>query len=144
MYKIAFASTREGQVYPGHFAHATVFQVYEYADDGRLKLLDVRENPLGMVPDTDIEGGGLGHHVRMEHSNIPLHGPPKYMWLRENLLHDIDIVIAADACQTSYRVFTSQGVRIIFTDPVSVEAIISYIEGEGGEEFKKIIEEYFK
>jgi predicted Fe-Mo cluster-binding NifX family protein len=80
----------------------------------------------------------------MERSDIPLHGPPKYMWLRENILHDVDVVIATDACQTSYRVFTSQGVRIIFTDPVPVEAIVRYIEGEGGEEFKRIIESYFK
>jgi predicted Fe-Mo cluster-binding NifX family protein len=145
MYKVAFASTREGQVYPGHFAHAEVYQVFEYTDDGRFKLLDVRENPLGLVPDIDVEGGEHEHHhVRMEHSDIPLHGPPKYMWLRENILHDVDVVIATDACQTSYRVFTSQGVRIIFTDPVPVEAIVRCIEGEGGEEFKRIIESYFK
>jgi len=136
---IAIASTREGQVYPGHFAHAEVFYVFEYTDDGKLKLVGVRENPLGRAPDTDLEEG-YHHHIRVENSGIPLHGPPKYMWLRENVLHDVDVVIAADTCQTSYRVFTSQGVKLIY--PVPVEAIVTYIEGEGREEFKRLLEEY--
>ncbi len=143
MYKVAIAATRDGYVYPGHFAHAEVYQVFEYTDDGKLKLVDVRENPLGHVPDIDVGGGEhRHHHMGIEHSGIPLHGPPKYMWLRENVLHDVNVVIAADACQTSYRVFTAQGVKVIFTDPVPVEAVVRYIEGEGGEEFRRILEEY--
>jgi predicted Fe-Mo cluster-binding NifX family protein len=138
---IAIASTKEGQVYPGHFAHAEVFYVFEYTDDGKVKPVGVRENPLGRAPDIDLEEGHH-HHIRVEHSGVPLHGPPKYMWLRENVLHDVDVVIAADACQTSYRVFVSQGVKLIFTDPAPVEAIVTYIEGEGKEEFERLLEEY--
>lgn len=143
MYKVAFASTKDGLLYPGHFAHAEVYQVYEYTDEGKLKHIETRDNPLGLVPDIDVEGGGHHHHVSGP-EGVPLHGPPKYMWLRENVLKDVDIIIAVDACQTSYRVFTSQGVRIIFTDPVPVEAVIRYIEGEGREEFKRIVDEYFE
>lgn len=147
MYRVAFASTRDGIIYPGHFAHAEVFHVFEYTDDGKLRRVEVRENPLGVIPDVDVEGGERHihvHHVEGAPSNIPLHGPPKYNWLRENVLSDVDVIVAADACQTSYRIFTSQGVRLIFTDPVPVDAIVKYIEGEGGEEFRRLIEEYFK
>ena len=145
MYRIALASTRDGILYPGHFAHAEVYHIYELSDEGRLTLLEVRENPLGLVPDVDVgEHGHTHHHQVRSPEGLPLHGPPKYMWLRENVLKDVDVVIAVDACQTSYRVFTSQGVRIIFTDPVPVEALVNYIENEGREEFKKVLEEYFK
>jgi len=140
-YRIAIASTIEGNVYPGHFAHSQIFKIYDYMEDGDLVFVEDRENPLGSLPDTDIEG--RHHHHVINIQGIPLRGPPKYNWLRENILRDADVIIASDACQTSYRVFTSQGVRLIFTDPVSVDELVNYIEKEK-EKFREIIEKYFE
>jgi predicted Fe-Mo cluster-binding NifX family protein len=80
--------------------------------------VEERKNPLGAVPDLDA---GDGHHHRM-------HGIAKYKWLRENVLPDVDVILAGGACQTSYMYFTSEGVKLLFTEPVEVEMLTRYIE----------------
>ncbi len=139
-YRVAIASTSEGVIYPGHFAHAMAFYVYDFdGDSGSFAFVEERGNPLGSVPDVDVEGG-RGHVVE----GVPLRGPDKYEWLRSNVLSDADVVIAADACQTSYMVFTGKGVRLIFTDAgIPVEDLVAYIEMKS-KEFKEIIERYFE
>lgn len=142
--RIAVASTRDGDVYPGHFAHAELYLIYEW-DGSSLRLVEVRENPLGMAPDEDApmhHGHHHHHHVPEElvELGVPLHGPPKYLWLREALLGDVGAVIAAAACQTSHTVFTSEGVRMLYVDPVSVEELERFIN-ENPEELKRALGE---
>lgn len=141
-YRVAIAGTSEGIVYPGHFAHAEVFHVYDFdGDSGSFAFVEERSNPLGSVPDVDVEG----EHMRaVEVEGIPLRGPDKYEWLRGNVLGDADVVIAADACQTSYMVFTGKGVRLIFTDAgIPIEDLVAYVEMKSNE-FKDIVEKYFE
>jgi predicted Fe-Mo cluster-binding NifX family protein len=96
--KIAIATSPEGTVFHGHFAHAPIFKIYRY-ENGKLQLVEERKNPLGDAPDLDA---GKGHHHHM-------HGIAKYKWLRENVLPDVDVIVAGGACQTSYMYFTSEG-----------------------------------
>lgn len=124
--KIAVAATREGTIFDGHFAHAPVFKIYNYAEGGRVELLEERANPLGEVPDLDA---GPHHHA---------HGIAKYAWLRERVLPDVDVVIAAGACQTSHNYFTSLGVRMLYTDPVEVDLLLKYIK-ENPQEFEEML-----
>jgi len=130
--KVAIACNHEGAVFPGHFAHAPKFRIYNY-EKGRLELLEERVNPLGSMPDYDEH-----HHHGISIMNTdfqgeetpPAHGLPKYQWLRNKVLSDVDVVIAAGACQTSYRFFTSNGVKMLFTDPVEVAALEEYIASD--------------
>ncbi len=117
--KVAIASTKDGLIFPGHFAHSETFRIYEY-EGGQLKLLEVRENPLGNVPDLDA---GHHHHHHGHHHAHGMHGVQKYAFLREKVLPDVDVVIAGGACQTSFYYFTSNGVKVLFTDPVPVDLV---------------------
>nr|KJR72931.1 MAG: dinitrogenase iron-molybdenum cofactor biosynthesis protein [Thermoproteus sp. AZ2] len=124
--KIAIAVSREGLVFPGHFAHAPKFRIYEYAD-GKLRLLEERDNPLGNAPDLDVE-----------HHGAHMHGVAKYSWLRQRVLPDVDAVIAAGACETSHRYFTSEGVKMLFTDPIEVKVLEDYID-QNPSEFEEVL-----
>jgi predicted Fe-Mo cluster-binding NifX family protein len=127
--KIAIATSPEGTVFHGHFAHAPIFKIYRY-ENGKLQLVEERKNPLGDVPDLDA-GGGHHHHM---------HGIAKYKRLRENVLPDVDVILAGGACQTSYMYFTSEGVKLLFTEPVEVEMLTRYIE-ENPREFERALQE---
>ncbi|WP_333638837.1 NifB/NifX family molybdenum-iron cluster-binding protein [Pyrobaculum aerophilum] len=130
--KIAIACDLEGNVFPGHFAHAPKFRIYQY-ENGQLRLLEERENPLGSLPDYDEHHG---HEITRLNADFqgeempPAHGLPKYSWLRSKVLPDVDVIIAGGACQTSYRYFTSQGVKMLFTEPVEVSALEEYIASD--------------
>jgi predicted Fe-Mo cluster-binding NifX family protein len=128
--KIAIATSPEGTVFHGHFAHAPIFKIYRY-EDGKLQLVEERKNPLGDVPDLDAGERHDHHHM---------HGIAKYKWLRENVLPDIDVILAGGACQTSYTYFTSEGVKLLFTDPIEVEMLTRYIE-ENPREFERALQE---
>lgn len=123
--KVAIASTPE-EIFPGHFAHAPIFKIYTYSG-GRLEPVEERQNPLSSMPDHDLHGGHHGGH----------HGD-KYKWLRENVLPDVDVVIAGGACQRSHNYFTSEGVKMIYVEPVDVETLVRYIE-ENPEEFENAV-----
>jgi predicted Fe-Mo cluster-binding NifX family protein len=131
--KIAIATSPEGTVFHGHFAHAPIFRIYRY-ENGKLRLVEERKNPLGDVPDLDA---GDGHH---HHHHHHMHGIAKYKWLRENVLPDVDVILAGGACQTSYMYFTSEGVKLLFTEPVEVEMLTRYIE-ENPREFERALQE---
>ncbi|MFN3804662.1 MAG: NifB/NifX family molybdenum-iron cluster-binding protein [Pyrobaculum sp.] len=128
--KVAIAATPEGAIFPGHFAHSPVFKIYEYSN-GEMRLLEVRENPLGSVPDRDYGPHHEHHHGR--HGGLP-----KYKWLRENLLPDVEVVIAGGACQTSHMYFTSEGVKMLYVEPVELDMLIQYIS-ENPKEFEEAI-----
>jgi len=132
--KIAIATSPEGTVFHGHFAHAPVFKIYRY-ENGKLQLVEERKNPLGDVPDLDA-GEGHDHHHHHHH----MHGIAKYKWLREKVLPDVDVVLAGGACQTSYMYFTSEGVKLLFTEPVEVDMLTRYIE-ENPKEFEDALQE---
>jgi predicted Fe-Mo cluster-binding NifX family protein len=131
--KIAIATSPEGTVFHGHFAHAPVFKIYRY-ENSKLQLVEERKNPLGDVPDLDA---GEGHH---HHHHHHMHGIAKYRWLREKVLPDVDVVLAGGACQTSYMYFTSEGVKLLFTEPVEVDMLTRYIE-ENPKEFEDALQE---
>jgi predicted Fe-Mo cluster-binding NifX family protein len=95
--------------------------------------VEERKNPLGDVPDLDA---GEGHHHHHHH----MHGIAKYRWLREKVLPDVDVVLAGGACQTSYMYFTSEGVKLLFTEPVEVDMLTRYIE-ENPKEFEEALQE---
>jgi predicted Fe-Mo cluster-binding NifX family protein len=82
------------------------------------------KNPLGDVPDLDA---GDDHH---RHHHHHMHGIAKYRWLREKVLPDVDVVLAGGACQTSYMYFTSEGMKLLFTEPVEVEHVDAVHRGE--------------
>jgi predicted Fe-Mo cluster-binding NifX family protein len=131
--KIAIATSPEGAVFHGHFAHAPIFRIYQY-ENGKLQLVEERKNPLGDAPDLDA---GEGHH---HHHHHHMHGIAKYRWLREKVLPDVDVVLAGGACQTSYMYFTSEGVKLLFTDPVEVDMLTRYIE-ENPKDFENALQE---
>jgi len=130
--KIAIATSPEGTVFHGHFAHAPIFKIYRY-EDGKLQLVEERKNPLGDVP--DLDAGERHDHHHHHH----MHGIAKYKWLRENVLPDVDVILAGGACQTSYMYFTSEGVKLLFTDPIEVEMLTRYIE-ENPREFERALQ----
>ncbi|WP_202905231.1 hypothetical protein [Vulcanisaeta thermophila] len=76
-------------------------------------------------------------HEAISRLNIPAHGVAKYEWLHENVLNDVNAVIASGACQTSYSYFTTSGVQLSFVEPgTSINEIINYLtdairEGQG-------------
>jgi len=131
--KIAIATSPEGAVFHGHFAQAPIFRIYQY-ENGKLQLVEERKNPLGDVPDLDA---GEGHH---HHHHHHMRGIAKYRWLREKVLPDVDVVLAGGACQTSYMYFTSEGVKLLFTEPVEVDMLTRYIE-ENPKEFENALQE---
>jgi hypothetical protein len=69
-----------------------------------------------------------------------MHGVAKYRWLRENVIPDVDVILAGGACQTSYMYFTSEGVKLLFTEPVAVDLLTQYIE-ENPREFENALQE---
>ena len=110
---VAFAVDPSGRhIAPGHFAHAPRFIVYKIGD-GNAELLEDRSNPLAKIPDLDA-GEGHEHH---NYHTMGLHGPPKYYFLREQVLPDVEVLVAGGACPTSVTVFVNEGVKIVFTEP---------------------------
>ncbi|BAF34707.1 hypothetical protein APE_0067a [Aeropyrum pernix K1] len=113
--KIAIASEKASEpvfrVAGGHFAHAPIFLIYK-VDNGVPKLEEIRENPLAAIPDEDA-GGDVHHH----HHHKGLHGPSKYKYLKDNVLSDVNLIIAGGACMTSIAYFLSEGVSLSFADP---------------------------
>ncbi|CCC81960.1 NifB/NifX family molybdenum-iron cluster-binding protein [Thermoproteus tenax] len=127
--ELGITASADGYVFPGHFAHADKFYIYEY--DGRgVRLVEVRENPLSRASDLDTEG-----HA---HVGPRAHGVAKYSWLRENALPDVEVIIATAACQTSVDYFTSEGVRVLFTDPAPINMLEKYM-GENAEELNRVL-----
>lgn len=132
MVRIAFATDDEKTISGGHFAHAHGYLIYDLNEKGELSRVEVRSNPLGSVPDSDA-----GSHSRAGESmeGIPMHGLPKYEWLRNNVLNDVSAVIAGGACQTSYNYFTSEGVQILFVEPnAAIEDLLKQITVADDEE----------
>ena len=84
-----------------------MFAIYSL---GEGRVVELRLNPLGSVPDPDA-GGAHGHHVGA------MHGISKYEWLRNNVLRDVDAIVAGGACMTSIVYFTSEGVKLLFARP---------------------------
>lgn len=126
MLKIAVALDDSGKIFPGHFAHAKRFRIFEYnLSTGEAKILGERDNELGKLPDfDDVEE----MHSFINKLGIPLHGIPKYKWLKDNVLHDIDVVVAGGACQTSYNYFMEEGVVVLFEEPGgSVESVFNLL-----------------
>jgi len=124
--RIAVAAARDGMVYPGHFAHADQYLIYEW-DGATMRLVERRENPLSTQPDEDLHG----HHM---------HGVQKYAWLRDNVLRDVGAVIAAGACQTSHIYFTSQGVKMLYVDPIPIDELEDFIS-RNPDALRKALEE---
>lgn len=126
--RVAVATLDGDTIAPGHFAHSTHFLVFDI-EGGRVSPVEVRENPLGYVPDSDAHGHLHGHHghegqedlgggvVPYLHRYYHMHGVEKYRTLRSEVLHDIDLVVAGGACRTSVEHFTSEGVKMVFADP---------------------------
>ncbi|MFN7106323.1 MAG: dinitrogenase iron-molybdenum cofactor biosynthesis protein, partial [Pyrobaculum sp.] len=77
------------------------------------------------VPDHDHHGRHHGGHA-------------KYRWLRENVLPDVEVVIAGGACQTSHMYFTAEGVKMLYVEPVELDLLIQYIS-ENPKEFEEAI-----
>ncbi len=116
MVRIAVATDDGKSVSDGHFAHAKKYVIYELNEDTKdIKLVESRDNPpLGNIPDTDDPAV---IHEALSELGIPMHGVAKYQWLHENVLRDVDAVIASGACETSYEYFTSMGVQLFFVEP---------------------------
>ncbi len=136
--KIAISANKKGLVFEGHFAHAEIFKIYEYKD-GKLKEIETRDNPLGLVPDVDYQAENeCCMHGAHEDIGVQLHGVEKYAYLRNNVLNDVDVIIAGGACQTSYAYFTSQGVRILFAQIVPVRDVERFIR-EDPKSFEELL-----
>jgi|GEM_PF-312018 len=142
--RVAIATMDGDSIAPGHFAHSTHFMVIDI-DGGKVNPVEVRENPLGHVPDSDIgyleehgEGGDVEAHPLFHryHRYFHLHGIEKYRTLREEVLSDVDLIIAGGACRTSIEYFTSEGVKFIFADPG--EPIREIVEFVSSLEYDKI------
>jgi len=124
--RVAIATIDGGTIAPGHFAHSTHFMIVDL-ESGKASPIEVRENPLGYVPDEDMghhggyeghEHGSIDHPVfHRYHRYFHLHGVEKYRALREEVLSDVSLIIAGGACRTSIEYFTSEGVKFIFADP---------------------------
>ncbi len=113
--RVAVAVGEEDKIFPGHFAHAKRFKIFDYSiEDGESRFVEDRKNKLGELPDMD-DPDAIHRFVR--ELGVPLHGIPKYMWLKENVLSDVDVIVAGGACQTSYSYFMSEGVVVIFEEP---------------------------
>ncbi len=124
--RVAIATNDGERIGEGHFAHNTHFIILDI-DPNEVQPVELRENPLGFIPDLD-------HHMHHSHDqDMPeaihpelarrlhefrgLHGVEKYRKLKETLLNDVDLIVAGGACMTSIKYFTSEGVKLIFADP---------------------------
>ncbi|MFZ8824115.1 MAG: NifB/NifX family molybdenum-iron cluster-binding protein [Desulfurococcales archaeon] len=132
--RVAIATMDGATIASGHFAHSTHFMIIDL-EGGKANPVEIRENPLGYVPDTDLEsqeeyGGGESIHpvFHRYHRYIHLHGVEKYRTLREEVLGDVDLIIAGGACRTSIEYFTSEGVKFVFADPGEpIKEIVEFI-----------------
>ncbi|MEM1611296.1 MAG: NifB/NifX family molybdenum-iron cluster-binding protein [Sulfolobales archaeon] len=131
--RVAIATMDGATIASGHFAHSTHFMIVDL-EGGKVNPIEVRENPLGYVPDTDLEhqehGEGESIHpvFHRYHRYLHLHGVEKYRTLREEVLRDVDLIIAGGACRTSIEYFTSEGVKFIFADPGEpIKEIVEFI-----------------
>jgi len=132
MAKIAVATDDGETISPGHFAHAASFILYK--DDG---VVEVRRNPLHAVPDLDDPRAGAG--VGGDYSLHGLHGIAKYRMLRDRVLNDVDIIICSGGCPTSIMYFTSEGVRMVFTEPgYSVDEALKLVSSTSLEDLPAI------
>ncbi|GGP21500.1 hypothetical protein GCM10007981_13570 [Thermocladium modestius] len=133
MVRIALATDDEKTISKGHFAHAREYIIYDLNEEtGELVRVESRSNPLGTVPDMDE---GIHAKASAVQPGIPMHGLPKYEWLRNNVLSDVNAVIASGACQTSYNYFTSEGVQILFVEPnTSIDYLLTQITLAADEE----------
>ncbi|HWQ16948.1 MAG TPA: NifB/NifX family molybdenum-iron cluster-binding protein [Sulfolobales archaeon] len=118
--RVAIATLDGDTIAHGHFAHSTHFMIVDIVS-GSVKPVEYRENPLGYVPDTDMETheehSGEYPYLHRFHRYHHLHGIEKYRTLREEVLRDVGLIIAGGACRTSIDYFTSEGVKFIFVDP---------------------------
>ncbi|MCE4612123.1 MAG: NifB/NifX family molybdenum-iron cluster-binding protein [Desulfurococcales archaeon] len=115
----------DGMIVGGHFAHAPRFLVYK-VEKGSWSLLEERKNPLGDVPDLDYPGAEADLEA-IVHAH-GMHGPQKYMFLRREVLPDVDVVVAGGACPTSVTVFVNDGVKIILAEPgTPVEEVLKVL-----------------
>ena len=113
--KIAVATQDGEHLFGGHFAHAKKFKIFELDPQSKeVREVETRENPLGSLPDYDDPHSAV---EKFQELNIPLHGIPKYSWLKENVLNDVDVVLCGGACQTSYQYFMAEGVVVVFDEP---------------------------
>jgi predicted Fe-Mo cluster-binding NifX family protein len=138
--RVAISASRRGTVFEGHFAHAEVFKIYDYEEGKGLVEVETRENPFGSVPDIDYqeESSCCLHSQHGEQEAYP-HGIDKYVYLREKVLSDVDVIIAGGACRTSYAYFTSQGVKLLFAQIVPLSDIEKFIK-EDPKSFKELLE----
>lgn len=59
---------------------------------------------------------------------MPMHGIEKYETLHEEMLNDVNVVIASGACPLSHSYFASMGVQLVFVEPnTNIESIIDYL-----------------
>lgn len=107
MVRVAVAMSN-GEVFRGHFAHAPKFVLFNISSEGIAREGE-RENPLGSMPDHDAHGSQPEMQPR-------LHGIPKYEFLRNSVLNDVDVVVVSSGCMTSIYYFLSQGVKLVFVD----------------------------
>ena len=114
--RIAVATADGESVVDGHFAHAPKFAIYDIEPGKGVRRVELRENPLGRIPDPD-DPGAHHHHHHVEVEGVVLHGIEKYAYLRERVLSDADVVVAGGACMTSVQYFYSEGVKLVFTQP---------------------------
>ncbi len=113
--RIAVATQDGEKIFGGHFAHAKKFKIFEFDPNSKeVREVEERDNPLGNLPDYDDPHSAM---EKFEELGIPLHGIPKYSWLKENVLNDVDVVLCGGACQTSYQFFMSEGVVVVFDEP---------------------------
>ncbi|MEB3780291.1 MAG: hypothetical protein GSR85_08700 [Desulfurococcales archaeon] len=141
-YRIAVASDDGETISYGHFAHAGEFIIID-EDNGEYKVSETRKNPFSLIPDPDdprhfdepeehIIGGDLMELAR-------LHGVEKYSKLRELALSDVDVIISSGGCPTSIMYFTSQDVRMVFTEPgVDYKEVLKAIKEYGVEKLPPI------
>ncbi|WP_292000540.1 NifB/NifX family molybdenum-iron cluster-binding protein [Caldivirga sp.] len=127
MIRIALCTNDGKTISDGHFAHAKRYVIYDYDEEtGNLKHVETRDNPLGNVADLDDPEA---IHSAMSEIGVPMHGVEKYEWLRNNVLNDVNIVIASGACPLSHSYFTSMGVQLVFVEPnTQIDLIIDYLK----------------
>lgn len=124
MIRIALCTNDGKSISDGHFAHAKYYVIYDYDEEtGDLKYVETRKNPLGDV--ADIDDPETMHKVISE-LGIPMHGVEKYAWLHENMLKDVEVIIASGACALSHSYFTSMNVQFVFVEPgTQIDLILS-------------------
>lgn len=134
--RVAVATLDGSTIAPGHFAHSTHFMILDI-EGGKINTVEVRKNPFGHVPDTDMghhssgsEEQHYGEHPHRHrfHRHYHLRGIEKYRTLRKEVLKDVELIIAGSACKTSIEYFTSEGVKMVFVDPGEpIRDVVDYI-----------------